>query len=240
MKVQCRYPGMMSILFLLCGLSNVWNSIAAAETTTGRDIQQRLQAALEQQHQHSSEPAFLVRLADLYLDLGDDALSEQSKRAAYEEGAKLARHAIDLQETNAHAHYLYAANLGSAAHLKGMMASALTIQELKRHVKRALELDPHHAAALHMMGMMLEELPWVLGGDAKGALTYLQRAVEADPNYALARIDLAKAYIKRKDLGSARKELGIILQQPLSPDASASDHRHREEALQLHHSLGAP
>jgi hypothetical protein len=52
------------------------------------------------------------------------------------------------------------------------MASALTVSELKAHVRRALELKQDYAPALHMMGMMLEELPWFLGGDREGALTY--------------------------------------------------------------------
>ncbi|MBI3356914.1 MAG: hypothetical protein HY038_09125, partial [Nitrospirae bacterium] len=101
-------------------------------------------------------------------------METSKRRDVYEEGAKCARRAIELREQNADAHYLYAANLGSAAQLKGMMASALTIQDLKRHVTRALGLNPNHAPALHMMGMMLEELPWFLGGDAESALSYLQ------------------------------------------------------------------
>jgi tetratricopeptide repeat protein len=50
---------------------------------------------------------------------------------------------------------------------------------------------------------------------------YLRRAVDADPGYTHARLDLARAYVNRKDLASARIELGIILQQPISQDASA-------------------
>jgi TPR repeat protein len=77
------------------------------------------------------------------------------------------------------------------------MASALTVSELKAHVRRALEMKQDHAPALHMMGMMLEELPWFLGSDREGALNYLKRAVAVDPGYTHARLDLAKAYIKR-------------------------------------------
>ncbi|HJT22713.1 MAG TPA: tetratricopeptide repeat protein [Nitrospira sp.] len=212
---------------------------AQAGAVDSDNLQAQLQHLLAQKSERSSDPAYLVRLSDVYLDVGDDvSLDIPTRTAAYEEGAKIADKAIELQERNADAHYLYAANSGSAAQLKGMMASALTIQDLKRHVKRALELNPNHAPALHMMGMMLEELPWILGGDADGALSYLRQAVTADPNYAHARLDLAKAYLKRKDAAAARRELSIILRQPLATPPSETDRRRRQEAVNLLDSLG--
>jgi len=234
------YAGSVAII-LICSLiivaSNVLSGAIADEAES--TLEQQLDALLAQKTQRASDPDFLVRLADVYLDLGDDVyIDESMRRAAYEEGARIARRAIDLQEHNAHAHYLYAANLGSAAQLKGVMASALIITELKEHARRALELKANHAPALHMMGMMLEELPWFLGGDREGALNYLKRAVAADPGYAHARLDLAKAYIKRRDPHAARRELGIILQQTLAMHSSDSDRRHREEASRLLDSLG--
>jgi tetratricopeptide (TPR) repeat protein len=222
------------LLVIACQLS-LLNVATAAETA-----EQQLQALLVQKGERATDPAFLVRLADLYLDVGDDGPQDISKRrAAYEEGAAHAKEAIELQESNADAHYLYAANVGSAAQLKGLMASAFTVQELQRHVKRALELNPHHSAALHMMGRMLDDLPWLLGGNAKSALVYLRRAVEEDPSYLHARVDLAKAYLKRKDVESARKELAVIMQQPLTADATPGERRHRAEAQRLQDSLSA-
>ena len=186
----------------------------------------------------SSDPAVLVKLANLYLDLGDDVSSEvEKRRTAYEAGASIAKRALELQEANAEAHYLYAANLGRAAQLKGLMASALTIQDLKYHVKRALELQKDHAPSLHMMGMMLEELPWVMGGDSGAALGYLQRAVAVNPSYTHARLDLAKAYLRRKDVASARRELHIILEASLTPSGQS---RHEKEAWALLNSLELP
>jgi tetratricopeptide (TPR) repeat protein len=216
--------------------------VVGAETTgdapAGPSLQAQLEQMLAQKTQHASDPDFLVRLADVYLDLGDSLVGEQAKRrVAYEEGAKAAREAIEVQEHNAEAHYLYAANLGSSTQLTGLMASALTVQELKRHVDRALALHPNHAAALHMKGMILEELPWFLGGDAEGALTHLRRAVAANPSYVHARLDLAKAYMKRKNPAAARKELDAILSRPLSATASASNRRYWEEAQRLRNTL---
>lgn len=215
--------------------------MANSQAVAAEMVEQQLQTLLAQKSAHASDPAFLLRLADLYLDLGDYGVQENAARqAAYEAGAGLAKQAMELSERNSQAHYLYAANLGSAARIKGLMASAFTVKEIQRHVTRALELNPRHPAALHMMGRMLDELPWVLGGDATAALDYLRRAVEADPAYLHARVDLAKAYLKRSEGLLARKELTFVLQQPVRPDASPGERRHRAEAQRLHDSLNSP
>ncbi|HKN88376.1 MAG TPA: tetratricopeptide repeat protein [Nitrospiraceae bacterium] len=226
----------MTGIVLLLG---IWTLPAQAEpsssSTAETALERELQRFLTDHADTSSDAHALVRLADLYLDLGDEYQDEAKRRAAYEEGARLAQRAVTIDASNADAHYLYAANLGSATQLKGTMASALTINDLKAHVRRALALKPDHAPALHMMGMMLEELPWFLGGDRAGALAYLQHAVAADPHYTHARLDLAKIYLKRRGTEAARKELTAIISA-----APSSDHRHlryREEARQLLHSI---
>ena len=229
------------LLVALIGMGQAISAGAADEMPAKPSLQDALKQLLAQKDKHASDPSFHVRLADVYLDLGDEPTGEQSVRKAfYDKGAQAAKQAITLQEQNADAHYLYAANLGSGAQLTGLMASAFTVKELKQHVDRALALNPSHAAALHMKGMMLEELPWVLGGDADGALAHLKRAVATKPDYVHARLDLAKIYLKRKDQVSARKELDAILSYPLSPTASASERRHREEAQRLLNSLKKP
>ncbi|MDH5670072.1 MAG: tetratricopeptide repeat protein [Nitrospira sp.] len=229
------------LILVLIGMGQAISAGAVDEVSAEPSLQDILKQLLVQKDQHASDSSFHVRLADVYLDLGDDPAGEQSARKAfYDEGAQAAKQAIDLQEQNADAHYLYAANLGSGAQLTGLMASAFTVKELKQHVDRALLLNPNHAAALHMKGMMLEELPWVLGGDADGALAHLKRAVAVKPDYVHARLDLAKVYLKRKDQAAAQKELDAILSRPLNPTASAGERRHREEAQRLLNTLKKP
>ncbi|MDQ6735894.1 MAG: tetratricopeptide repeat protein [Nitrospirota bacterium] len=212
-----------------------WTLLAQAEppspSAAEKTLERELHRLLADHADSSSDVQALVRLADLYLDLGDEYQSEARRRAAYEEGARFAQRAVAIDAANADAHYLYAANLGSAVQLKGAMASALTVNDLKAHVRRALALKPDHAPALHMMGMMFEELPWFLGGDRDAALTHLQRAVAADPHYVHARLDLAKVYIKRQNAEAARRELATILSSDVSPHEG--NPRYREEARQL-------
>ena len=54
-------------------------------------LEHELQTLLANRAQVSSDPRILVRLADLYLDIGDELYTEETtRRAAYEEGARFA------------------------------------------------------------------------------------------------------------------------------------------------------
>jgi tetratricopeptide (TPR) repeat protein len=182
----------------------------------------------------SSDPRVLLTLARLYLAMGDDLWTDSHQRiAAYQEGARFARRALDREDTNAVAHFVYAATTGSAAHLQGLTTSARVVPDLKAHVRRALELQPNHAPSLHMMGRMLDELPWFMGGDAAKALEHLERAVKADPNYAHAHLDLGKAYLKRGLREQARRELRTVVNLERPNEPYAWSRRYRPEAERL-------
>jgi len=198
----------------------------------------QLQTLLSQGSQDSSDPTTLLRMADLYFEIGEDIYQEENqKRQAFEKGSSLARRVLDMQENNAEAHFLYAANLGGAAQISGVIASALTVNTLKTHARRALELNPNHAPSLHMMGMMLEELPWVLGGDKEMAITYLVRATEVKSDYTRARFDLAKMYIKRQNYRAARTELLKIINEGSASPLTKSRQQDQREAQKLLDSL---
>src|SRR5688500_4142678 len=182
----------------------------------------------------SSDPAVLLTLSELYLDVGqEDSTDAKIRQAAFEEGARIAKRALDLQEANAHAHYLYAANLGNSAQLKGLTASALMVRDLKKHVARALELRNDHAPAIHMMDRMLDALPWMLGGDAEAALRYPKQALQRDHRYQHARLGLAKAYLKRHDYAAARMERQILVGNPTASHHGAATRYQREGSTLL-------
>lgn len=217
----------VALLLLLAGV------LQPADAEPPRSARADLDRLVKARAHESSDPGVLVKLSGLYLDVGqEDDTDAAQRRAAFDEGARMAKRALDLQDANADAHYLYAANLGSAAQLKGLAASALTVRELKEHVARALELQKDHAPALHMKGRMLDELPWILGGDAEAALRYLKQAVQADPGYEHARLDLAKAYLKRHDVAAARLELQTLVARiPASHPGSANRYQTEGRAL---------
>ena len=206
-----------------------------------QSLEQEIKILLEAHAQESSDPRLLLKLADLYLDMGNDLYPDPDKRlAAYEEGASLAQRALALEEASAEAHFLYAANLGEAASLRGVAESFLSLEELRTHVTRALELEKDHVPSLHMAGMMLEGMPRFLGGNPDAALRYVKRVIALDPAYAEARLNLAKMYLKRKDADLARQELLAIvnMDHPRNPYGWAK--HQRPEAEQLLDSLKPP
>ncbi len=157
-------------------------------------------------------PSLLVRLSETYFDIADDLQTDKSQRLeTYEAGAKAAKQAYELDDSNADAHFLHAVNLGSAEQLRGVTNAAMVVGEIKRCAQRTIELNPRHAQALQFMGGLLIDLPWFLGGDEKQAQQYLERAVAADTSYTKAHLLLAKLYKKQSRLDEARTHLEAVV-----------------------------
>ncbi len=79
-----------------------------------QSLEPALQAPLGQLHEGDRSPGVLVRLAETYFDLADDLLTDKGKRiAAYKAGAKAAKPAFELDESNADAHFFHAVNVGA-------------------------------------------------------------------------------------------------------------------------------
>jgi hypothetical protein len=114
--------------------------------------------------------------------------------------------------------------------LEGVVAAALTIQKLKEHAHRVLELDPQNVQAHHMLGRMYEELPWELGGDQEVAGDHLKMAVSLDSRYAPAGLDLAKWYLKHEQALEAVRELTRVVNTPPLKKRWIWERIHRPEA----------
>jgi tetratricopeptide (TPR) repeat protein len=171
-----------------------------------------LQTLLDRIKTSSPSPNLLVRLSETYFDIADDFLKDEAERlAAYKSGAKAAEQALQLEETNADAHLFHAINLGSAERLKGITNAAMVVKQVKHCGLRAIELNPRHAQALQMMGGLLMELPWFLGGDEKKAQEYLERAIAADGNFTNARLLVARLYKKQGRNADAKLQLEAVI-----------------------------
>lgn len=203
---------MASVLSFPCGALMAEDSIDPQFPT---DLERELKGLVLDGTANSNDLHRLLRLASLYLDLGYGAYVDREKKlAAFQEGARVAKKALDIRESSADAHFLYAANLGSAAELEGLVTAAFTVQQLKDHVHRVLEIEEQYVPAHHMLGRMYEELPWFLGGDQKAAGEHLKKAVSLDARYAPARLDLARWYVKHGQNGEAVKELTLVVETP--------------------------
>jgi len=228
---RCLLGVGFSLLLPTSGNSNLLDS---QEVGYPASLKYRLQELHQASASLPENADLLIQLASTYLDVGDDFYDETPKRLeAYQKGADFAEQALALDQQNADAHFLYAANLGLSAQLQGVLISAFHILEIKGHVEQAIELEPNHASALHMMGMILDGLPWFLGGDAQGSIVFLERAVAADPSYSHARLNLGKLYLKQDRIQAALKQLWLVTKTQSPRSVYGWSHHHNPEALNL-------
>lgn len=233
----CLWVGSGSLFFILPGHAN---SLNTKEVSYETSLRENLQKLLKANDTVPPTPGRFIQLANAYLDVGDDVYTDPAKRIeAYEAGSEFAKKALDLDSKQAQAHFLYAANLGHIAQLQGVLVSALLIREIKGHVEQALQLSPNHAPALHMMGMILDGLPWFLGGNAEEAVMFLERAVSADSNYTHARLNLGKIYMNLGRDEEAKEQFLLVTKTQMPRGAHAWAHRHNPEALNLLRQLEA-
>jgi hypothetical protein len=177
-----------------------------------QSLKQALETLLKRSRESRPSPELLVQIASTYFDIADDLLADEKQRqAAYRAGAKAAQEAFEIDDGNADAHFFYAANLGSAERLKGLTNAAMVVKDIKHCALRAIELNPNHAQALQMMGGLLMELPWFLGGDEKKAQEYLERAISADGNFTNARLLVARLYKKQGRIDDAKRQLEAVI-----------------------------
>jgi len=225
-----------SVIGLTCWMLNVsaWAEHESLPSDYPASLEREV-AVLQSQIATSGETVQrLIAGAGLYLDIADDLFEDApQKRLAYESAAEMAKRALQLEEPNAQAHFLYAAALGSAERIKGLANAGLVLGEIKEHVRRAIELDPDHAQALQMMGGLCAELPWLLGGREKEAESYLRRAIAADGRYTNAHLILARLLIKQGRPAEARTHLDAVLHVEHPHYPYAWQRRFRPEAERL-------
>ena len=155
-----------------------------------------------------------VKIAGASLELGGRVKDGALKW--YERGEQAARRAVALDSRSAEGHFLIAANRGKAAKLLPLWKVSPTIvSQLEKDVLRALAINPQHARALHMEGMLLYKTPAplraLLDGKKSDVERYLASAVKADPNFVPARLDLAEYYLAEKRPADARAQAQAVL-----------------------------
>ena len=166
--------------------------------------------------QSPRDPQIQVKLASACLELG----TLRKDLATVTRGEQAATRAIEIDPNIAHAYFLRAANRGRAADIKrkgsvrDKVSLVTLVGTLEKDLRKALELDPRHARAHHMLGMLLY----------KGSLRppyeeierHLKAAIEADPTFASARLDLGEYYLARRRFDDARAQANAVLAMDLA------------------------
>ncbi len=126
-----------------------------------------------------------------YFNIGEFQTTTSDQMKSYTAGKDAAEKVINLEPGVWDGWAWYANNLGRISQLKGVIKSLFLLEPFKKHVFQAEKLSPDNPFILDAIGDMYRQLPWIAGGSMSKSKTYLERSMKADPDYTLAKLDLA-------------------------------------------------
>ena len=152
-----------------------------------------IQQLIESRDYDSAEGKAKSLLANNNGDL--DAIEKLGDIAAHkedwDEAIKQYKKLIGLAPDIANYHYKYGGALGMKALKVPKLKAVGLVDDIKKAFHTAAELDPEHINARWALVELYMQLPWVVGGSKKKALSYAQEL------QALSKVDgyLAKGYV---------------------------------------------
>ena len=157
----------------------------------------------------------MVMLSYVHFLYGDvRATTTEDKLAAYDRGREIGKRAVELAPRNPEAHVWYGINTGRWGLTKGVMRSLFLLPTVRQEVEATLALDPQNLRALALSGNVFLEVPGLLGGDREKAEQQFRKALELDPRFTVARVDLARVLIATRRYADARRELQRVIDEP--------------------------
>jgi tetratricopeptide (TPR) repeat protein len=163
---------------------------------------------------HKADPRnehYLYLWSRGHVQKGDDARTKAEKLRNFGRAKAIAETLIAQNDRNDEGHCWWGVAQGRIGQTRGVLNSLFMVSGLKKAFSRAIELNPKHPTALDAFGVLYYELPGFAGGDLARAERYFRRSIESAPNYTLARLDLAKVYIRQKRWLAARAQLDTLL-----------------------------
>lgn len=184
--------------------------------------------------------------AELYLKAGKclTDIGELEPRGEqleiYEEAYQLLKRSSELYPDNAEVHFQLARVVGRIALFKGIFSSIGLAKEVKRETDAALEINPAHDGALHILGRWHREVagkpklirgPLGLGeADREESVKYFKKALEINPQLINHHLEIGKTYMALKKYPEARHHFYYVLNlDPFRP----IDEKYIEEAKML-------
>jgi FimV-like protein len=183
-------------------------------------------------------------------DIGKLMPDAQRKQrdSVYAEALDLARRAVRIDSMGADAHYMVAVAAGRVALTKSAKERVRSARLVRDEALRAVELDPKHDGALHVLGRWNAEimrLPGItkffartfLGASIFNAASwdsatiYFDRAIQINPQNIYHHLDLAEALIDDDHRAEARPHLEEVARLPLGCDVGDPSYKQRAAEL---------
>jgi tetratricopeptide (TPR) repeat protein len=186
------------------------------------------------------------------VDIGEMEANAETRKQIYKNAEQYARRAVEANPADAEGHFHLARSLGRTALSLGKRDRVKYAGEVRTHALQALERNPKHAGALHVMGMWNAEImrlsgiqrfaaKTLLGGKVfseanwKEAVRYMEAAVAAEPERIVHRIDLGEIYEDIGDKAKAREQYQRIVRASVM---DAKDPTYKQQAEERLKKLG--
>jgi tetratricopeptide (TPR) repeat protein len=190
------------------------------------------------------------RAAIALLDEGEqipDSVKSPERDSLYARAERVARRAVAADSLGADGHFALAAAVGRASLTMGKKERIRRAREIRDEAQRAIDLNPRHDGAYHILGRWNAEIMRLSGlsrffakrllgagifGEAswEGAVSNMERAVALDPGRLYHRLELAEIYVDRKRYDDARSELA---QLAALPNREIMDSVYRRQGAEL-------
>jgi tetratricopeptide (TPR) repeat protein len=166
----------------------------------------------------------------------------------YAQALALANRAVRVDSTGADAHYMVAVAAGRVALTKGPRERVRSAKLVRDEALKAIQLDPQHDGAMHVMGRWNAEimrLPGITKFFARtflgasifkeaswdNAVRYFTDAIHFNDQNIYHHLDLAEALIDADRASEARPHLERVAQLPLGCDAGDPTYKQQATAL---------
>lgn len=176
----------------------------------------------------------LWRAARAYYQVGDDA-SDREKQRYFEHGIEMGQRAVAQQPASVEGHFWLAANYGGLSEIRGIWQAFQMVKHVRTEMETALRLQPDYedGSAYRALGEIARQLPGVLGGSLKRAITYFEQGLRVAPQNMGLKLALARAYLEAGQREAGQRLLTEILQMPVRPARAQADRRTQDKARQL-------
>lgn len=215
-----------------------------------RDLQAARQHFAEALAMDSMDYEANWRGSDNLVDIGKetpDTVASPARDSLYHVAEAWARRAVAVNPNGADGHFALAQAVGRASLTMGKRDRVRRAAEIRSEALRAIELDPKHDGAYHVLGRWNAEIMRLsgiqrffaksfLGGAVfnqaswANAFQYMEKAVALRPDYIYHHLDLAEMYIDQERYADARTQLQQVESLPVG---DAADPRYKTEGQAL-------
>jgi tetratricopeptide (TPR) repeat protein len=189
------------------------------------------------------------------IDIGKatpDEVKSPARDSLYALAEVYARRAATANPSDAEGHFALANAIGRASLTRSKKERVQRASEIRNEALRAIQLNPRHDGAYHVLGRWNAEIMRLsgatrffaknfLGGDVfnqaswEGAVSNMEKAVELNPRRIYHRLDLAEVYVDRGRYSDARTQLQRVEALPVSDPL---DPTYKQQAAELLKKIG--